>query len=222
MRLARENIFTLPNALTLVRVPLAGLVWVDPSSRPWLFAVMASAAASDMLDGRVARAIRARRLTRGHDAGRIAEAHAVGAWLDPLCDKLFVLSVVAAVAVVYQPSMVDLLLIAVREIILIPFVLAYALSPRTRGRVRFDFRAGVLGKATTVAQFAAIISIVVWPGVTQVLAVAAALVGLAAGVDYLWRAVTMARVAAAPGPLSYERWMEIQAELRARARARRL
>ena len=49
----------LPNALTLIRVPLAGIVWVAPHDRAWLFAVLAAAAMSDVLDGRVARLLRA-------------------------------------------------------------------------------------------------------------------------------------------------------------------
>lgn len=223
MRSVWGHIWTLPNALTLIRIPIAGLVWAAPESRGWLFAMLAAAAASDVLDGRVARALRARQLARGGDPGRIGEAHAIGAWLDPLCDKLFVLSMVAAVAVTYAPPVGDLLLTATREIILIPFAAAYWLAPRLRQRLRlrFDFRAGALGKATTVAQFAAIASMVVWPAATEPLAAAAALVGFFASADYLGRAGAMARFAAPQQPLTYEGWLEIQAELRAYRRIMR-
>jgi len=223
MRSVWGHIWTLPNGLTLVRIPLAGLVWAAPQERGWLFAMLASAAASDILDGRVARALRGRRLARGADPQEIGAAHAIGAWLDPLCDKLFVLSVVAAAAFAYAPPLGDLFLIATREIILIPFAAAYWLAPhiRRRLRMRFDFRAGVLGKATTVAQFAAIASIVVWSAATWALAAAAALIGFFASVDYVSRAVAMARFAALQHPLTHERWAEIQAELRAHKRLMR-
>ena len=220
MRLAREHVFTLPNALTLVRVPLAGLVWIAPDSTPWFFAVLATAAMSDVLDGRVAREIRARRLARGEDAHRVGEASAIGAWLDPLCDKLFVLSVIAAVAWAYRPPARLLVLVATREIILVPFAVGYWLAPRRRLHLRFDFRAGVMGKATTVAQFAAIASLAVWPASTAALAVLAAIAGLAASIDYLWRGVAMARHAAGQ-EMTYERWLEIQKELRASRRVTR-
>ncbi len=220
MRLAPEHILTLPNALTLVRVPLAGLIWVAPDSQPWFFAMLAAAALSDVLDGRVARALRARHLARGGDAREIGEAAATGAWLDPLCDKLFVLSAVASVAWTYRPPPSVCLLVATREIILVPFVIGYWVTRRLRRRLRVDFRAGVLGKATTVAQFGAIVSIVSWPPSTRALAVIAALVGLAASLDYLWRGVAMARFAAGQ-PMTYERWLEIQKELRASQRVKR-
>jgi phosphatidylglycerophosphate synthase len=214
MRLSGEQVWTLPNALTLVRLPLAGLVWAAPDSRTWLLAIVASAALSDMLDGRVARAIRSRRLARGDDPQRIGEAYAIGAWLDPMCDKLFVLSAAAAVAYAYAPPLGEILLIATREVILSPLVIMYALWPRLRRRVRFDFRAGLLGKATTLFQVAAITSIVLWPEATLVLAIASAVIGLAASADYLSRARAMARYTAQQS-VSYERWLEIQAELRA-------
>jgi cardiolipin synthase (CMP-forming) len=220
MRLAREHILTVPNALTLVRVPLAGLVWVAPDSKPWFFAILASAALSDLLDGRVARAIRARRLARGDDPRSVGEAMALGAWLDPVCDKLFVLSTVAAVAFVYQPPLAVLLLIATREIVLLPFAIGYWVTRRMRGRLRFDFSAGVLGKATTVAQFTAFVSLAVWSPATTWLAVLAALVGLAASIDYLWRGLAMARFAAGQ-EMTYERWLEIQKQLRTSRRVPR-
>jgi phosphatidylglycerophosphate synthase len=220
LRLAPEHIMSLPNALTLVRVPLAGLLWVAPDSQPWFFAILATAALSDMLDGRVARALRARHLARGGDAREIGEAAATGAWLDPACDKLFVVSAVAAVAWTYHPPASICLLVATREIILVPFVLGYWLARRIRRKLRIDFRAGVLGKTTTVAQFGAIVSIPVWPAATGTLAVVAALVGLAASADYLRRGVVMAS-AAAGQPMTYERWLEIQKELRASQRVMR-
>ena len=195
MRPGPEQILTLPNALTLVRIPLAAAVWVAPGSAVWLASVLAAAGLSDALDGRVARAIRNRRARRGEDPARIGQARRVGAWLDPLCDKLFVVSVLVAVAVAYDPSLPVVALIATRELVLVPFVLLYQFTPSLRRGVTFDYRADRIGKATTGIQFAAILSIVFWPLPVRLLAVLAALIGMAAAVNYLLRALGDVRTA---------------------------
>ncbi|MBZ0238064.1 MAG: CDP-alcohol phosphatidyltransferase family protein, partial [Deltaproteobacteria bacterium] len=59
----------LAHALTVIRLPLAALFWVLATRPPYAAAVIAAAALTDMLDGRVAR----RALRRGA-AGRVAEA----------------------------------------------------------------------------------------------------------------------------------------------------
>jgi phosphatidylglycerophosphate synthase len=92
-----EPIFSLPNLLTLSRLPMAALVWLVA---PWAWALgllMATAALSDMLDGWFARRMRARRKAHGLPTRGLGEKGGRGAWLDPLCDKAFVISVVAAV-----------------------------------------------------------------------------------------------------------------------------
>lgn len=99
------------NALSLARVPMAALVWLRPADPAWLVALLAAAAASDWLDGFVGRR-RAERRTGVADTG---------AWLDPVCDKIFVASVVAAVFVVHAPPLALALLILVRDLA-IPFL----------------------------------------------------------------------------------------------------
>ena len=46
---------TLPNLLTLVRIPLAALIWLAPTNPAWLLGLMVGAAVSDFLDGWFAR-----------------------------------------------------------------------------------------------------------------------------------------------------------------------
>jgi phosphatidylglycerophosphate synthase len=137
------GLLTLANALTLARAPLAALIWVAPREPGWLLGIIALAGLSDVLDGRLARAARRRRLARGQDPGNIEAAEAIGAWLDPLLDKLFVLSVLVAVGTSYPVSPIHLALIAAREITLLPLAAAYLVArARARRVVHLDFRAG--------------------------------------------------------------------------------
>lgn len=200
-----KQVFTLPNALTLARVPLAGLVWVAPGRRWWLVAILVLAALTDIFDGRMARALRARRIARGEDPQHIGDARAIGAWLDPACDKLFVLSVLFAVAVAYRPGPGEISLIATREIILVPPLLFYLLVPRVRRVVRVDFRAGPTGKASTVTQFAALAAVVFYPPVVSILALTAGVVGVVAALSYLIRTLRLSRYAATQ-PFGGDHW----------------
>lgn len=193
---------SLPNVLTLVRIPLAGLLWIVPGNATYIFALGAIAAITDMLDGRVARALRARRLARGQATEGLGDAHAVGAWLDPLCDKIFVMSAVGSVYVGWHPPVAVLGLICTRELLLVPLMLLYELLGR-HGRHRpLDFRASPAGKLTTVAQFASIAAVMIMPGVVWPLAVLACLAGLVTVVVYTRRGLESLRAprARAPGP----------------------
>ena len=163
--------------LTLVRIPLAGLVWVRPDCAPCTLTLMAIAGISDVLDGAVARLAR-RREGREHERD-------AGAWLDPLCDKIFVVSVLLAVGTALRPPLWILPAVAAREIAQVP-LLGYL---RLRGVHRaFDFRAAVVGKLATVLQFAAVAAILFRHPSQAPLAVAAGAVGLASALYYFARA----------------------------------
>jgi cardiolipin synthase len=183
--LAREPILSLPNLLTLVRLPMAVAVWFV-AQWPWaLFLLMVAAAASDMLDGWFARRMRSRRRARGLPTRGLGEKGGRGAWLDPLCDKAFVLSVIAAVWWFYAPAWWLLLLIGTREILLVPLVLVWKLAPHKP----LDMRAGLAGKIATVAQFIALWSILLETPDPIAPAIAAAAAGLVAVIDYVRRAI---------------------------------
>ena len=104
---------------------------------------MAAAAATDVLDGTLAR-------RRG-----VALA-GVGSWLDPVCDKLFVAAVLAALHVERGVPLGMLALIVARELLQLPMSVVYRAIPSLHHWLRYDFRASVLGKAATIAQFLAI------------------------------------------------------------------
>lgn len=174
----------LPNLVTLVRVPLAALVWWRPAEPVWLLVLLAAASASDMADGALARWIRRRALTKG-GRGRSAGAERVGSWLDPVCDKLFVLSTVIAATVFYaHPWPLPLLLLA-RELLMVPVVVAHRVS-RHRAR-KVDYTAETVGKATTVLQLAALVGWIFGHPATWWLGLAAAALGVATAFVYVRR-----------------------------------
>ena len=170
---------TLPNLLTLVRLPLAGMIWLAPQSPAWLLLLMVAAAVSDLLDGWFARR-----------AG--ASQDGVGAWLDPICDKAFILSVLVAVWVTREPPLWMALVASLREVVLLPLVIARLTVPRLRNG-GIPWRAMLLGKATTVMQFALFAAVLGdWPAAWMPLTLICGVLGVGAGLQYsmrAWRAV---------------------------------
>lgn len=149
-----------PHLLSLVRIPMAAAVWIAPANVPLLFTWMALAALSDWLDGWAARRLRERLAGEGVPDEELERQAHVGAWLDPLCDKIFVASVAVAVWAVHRPEVLVVLLVALREILLAPLLVIFRLVPRLWER-RKDFTARWPGKLTTVLQFVAVGLIVV-------------------------------------------------------------
>lgn len=171
----------LPTLLSLVRIPLGVAAWWWSRDPVALTLLMVVAAVSDWLDGGMARWMR-----RGDTAAVATRAEETGAWLDPLCDKIFVLLVLAAL---WRDGVVDvvfLALLGVRELLLALGMLV-VLAAMGRGR-RVPFRARVLGKATTVVQFAAVMAALWLPQWRDGLAWLAAAVGVGAAADYAVRA----------------------------------
>lgn len=173
---------------------MAVAVWWVSDQPALLIPLMLAAAVSDLLDGRFARAIRKHRLGRGEDPGNLADVGGVGAWLDPLCDKAFVVSLLGAIYFTHRPSMLIVLAIGAREFFLVPMGLFYRLSTRMRKLLTgFDFRAGLLGKLATVGQFVAIGAIPAYPEAVPYAALASGLAGLGAVFVYTKRVVVKYR-----------------------------
>jgi cardiolipin synthase (CMP-forming) len=178
----------LAHALTLSRLVLAGLFWPVVDHPWWAVGVLALAGLTDVVDGQVARLARRRREQAGQPP-----PPPLGEWLDPLCDKTFVLSVLVALRAGPGLPLPLLLLIATREIILIPIAALYRFTPWLRSRMRYRFRAGPLGKAATVAQFLAITLVLFRDARAPLAAIAAAVIGAAAALAYVVRGVRLAR-----------------------------
>lgn len=181
----------LANLLTLARVPLGLLFFATFGNLAASIAVVAAAAVTDALDGWVARRVR-----RRHTGA--AEPRRIGEWLDPVCDKFFVVTVLATIWVELHPPAALLVLIAARELILVPLGLAYVALILVSPHVRYEFQAGAIGKAATVTQFAALLALLVESPLVPGLALAAGALGIAAAAHYILRASRMAVLSMPP------------------------
>jgi phosphatidylglycerophosphate synthase len=183
---AASSLLTLPNLLSLSRIPLGGLFWLTlaraPAHAVLPFAVMGAAAATDVLDGYLAR----------RQAGG-ADPRGTGSWLDPICDKLFVGAVLLSIYLVRRPPLALLALVLTREILQLPMGIIYRTSATLRRWLRYDFRASLLGKAATVAQFLAMSALILNHRLAWFMAEIAFVLGLSALADYVRRAVVIGR-----------------------------
>jgi cardiolipin synthase len=167
-----RDLVRVPGLLSLSRVPLAAAFPFAVGQPPLALGILIGAGLSDVLDGWYAR--------------RFGEATATGAALDPVTDKLFVLTVAITLVVTGQLTPLSVLLLSTREIGELPLVLWVALSPGARRARAEQPSANWVGKAATVLQFASV-SAALFHASHQALWVdATAVTGVAAAFTY-WR-----------------------------------
>jgi phosphatidylglycerophosphate synthase len=159
--------------ISLSRVALA-IAFVLMSSTSTRIILIGAAALTDFLDGLVA---------------RLADQRSVvGALLDPIADRLFVLAAVSAYLYGGLLGIGQFFIFISRDIATaIGFVVA-RIIPWLRP---VTFRARLLGKAVTVLQLVTLIAVLVKPTATYGLIVAIAVVSVMSIFDYtlaLWRA----------------------------------
>ena len=158
------------HALTLSRLPIAVGLVIAYGQTAWAVALVALAAATDAADGTVARAMQRR--------GRTTPD--IGGWLDPLVDKAFVVIVLGTIWW-HTRELGVIALIAAREILLAPLLAVYVVMRRPR----VHLKARPIGKAATIAQFVACGVAIALPAYALVPAAIAALLGVAAVIDYV-------------------------------------
>lgn len=163
-----RDLAKVPSVLSLARIPLA-VAFPFVVLRPHVaLAVLCASAASDLLDGFLAR--------------RLGQETPIGAVVDGLTDKLFVLSVGVSLWATGRLSILALLLLGVRDVGEMAALAVWRI--RHGRRPDEELRANLLGKITTVLQFATVVvAIEVLPGVLP-LAVASSVVGAAAAFTY--------------------------------------
>ena len=164
-----------PSILSLLRIPLAMLFPMVFPLRAAALGVLAAAGISDVLDGWLAR--------------RLNQTTPTGAVVDPVTDKLFVLSVVATLVVKGQLSILGVFLLTVREIGELPLVVWFVISHRVRRARATKASANVPGKAVTSLQFATIAAALVHSRIQGALLDATAGAGLVAALAYWIREV---------------------------------
>lgn len=131
----------LPNVLSLSRLLLAALF--IPAGRGARIALILVAAATDFLDGWLAR--------RTHTATRW------GALLDPIADRIFVVVAVVSYVLNGELSVVQALLLLPRDI---ATALAYFVARAVPALQRVQFKARYPGKIVTVLQLVTLIVLV--------------------------------------------------------------
>jgi cardiolipin synthase (CMP-forming) len=176
--------FTIPNLLSLLRmglVPLFIIAVIDGESRKALL-IFTAAGITDALDGFIARFANQQSL--------------LGAYIDPIADKLLLTSAYVALSIPQLnhgapiPLWVTVLVIA-RDLLIVAMALILYLAAGVR-----RFPPSVLSKITTVVQVTALVLVLVsapalWPKlepVASALVYGVALLTVASGLDYIVRA----------------------------------
>jgi phosphatidylglycerophosphate synthase len=132
----------IPNVLSVSRLILAVLFPLVP--REWQVWVVGIAAATDVLDGRLARAVGA--------------SNGIGKYLDPAGDKVFAASVVITLLVQGLLLPTDLILLGLRDgVVLVGGAVLIAAGRRA---ALADLSVTLLDKATTVAQLVYLLIVV--------------------------------------------------------------
>jgi len=168
-----NRLWNVPNVISLSRVALA-VAFVLVSATPARITLICAAALTDFLDGLVARLANQRSV--------------VGALLDPIADRLFVLAAISAYLFGGLLGTGQFFIFISRDIATaIGFIVA-RIIPWLRP---VTFRARLLGKAVTVLQLVTLITVLVKPNATDGLIIAIGVVSAMSIFDYtlaLWRA----------------------------------
>jgi phosphatidylglycerophosphate synthase len=188
-----------------VRVPL-GVAFVPLAGRPTAaLAILVLAGVSDVLDGWLARRNpqrltwepwkgfqTLRRWSAASKARQLPTRLGWGEWLDPVCDKWFIIAVMAGLYLSQHPPLKVLLPIVTREIAILILFLIQRLVPSLRS-MRYDYRAHALGKAATAAQFLTATALLLALPAAPYLAALCALLGLLCAGVYAQRGRSGAR-----------------------------
>ena len=175
-----RDLLRVPSVLSLSRLPLA-VVFPFVLGRPLAaLAVLAAAGISDVLDGWYAR--------------RFKQVTPTGCAIDPVTDKVFVLTVAVTMVANDKLSAVAVLLLSTREIGELPLVLWLATNHLARRARAEQPAANVPGKIATCLQFSAVSSALFPGSYTGAWLAVAAVAGIFAAVTYWKRALAIARL----------------------------
>ena len=169
----RGAIFSLPNVVSMSRVVLAA-GFVGARGAEERLALIGVASVTDFLDGWLAR--------------RRNAATRWGALIDPIADRIFVLTAVSAFLLSGELTTWQYFVLLSRDIMTAVGFLVARLVPWLRP---VEFKARYLGKVVTTLQLATFIAILAYPDLVTFLVLLVGIASAAAIVDYtyaLWRA----------------------------------
>jgi phosphatidylglycerophosphate synthase len=149
--------------ISCVRIPLAGAFLLIPSTS-WRMAIVAAAAATDLLDGPVARRL---------------GSSPFGPVIDPIADKLFMASAVGVVAFSGRLEIWEIVGVLLRDIVATLAFLGTLISHEPRA-----IPARSSGKAVTVAQILTLIAFLLDSPYLRPIAWATTLIAIIAIWDY--------------------------------------
>ena len=155
--------WAIADALTALRIPMA-IAFVLVQDAWWRAAIVVMAAATDLLDGRIARRYGGSRF---------------GAVLDPVADKLFMACAFGVVAVSGRLEWYEIVGVLIRDIVA---TVAYLLTAVLGRAVAVPARLG--GKAVTVAQLLTLLAFLADSSRLRPMAWATTAIGLYAIWDY--------------------------------------
>ena len=169
----RGAIFSLPNVVSMSRVVLAA-GFVGARGAEERLALIGVASVTDFLDGWLAR--------------RRNAATRWGALIDPIADRIFVLTAVSAFLLSGELTTWQYFVLLSRDIMTAVGFLVARLVPWLRP---VEFKARYFGKVVTTLQLATFIAILAYPDLVTFLVLLVGIASAAAIVDYtyaLWRA----------------------------------
>jgi cardiolipin synthase (CMP-forming) len=167
----RSEVLNPPNLISLSRLAMAG-VFLGVRDPDWRLAVVLTAMASDVLDGVIARV--------SHSTTKI------GALIDPIADRVFMLVAFVAVTVEGLISPWQLGLLMVRDVMT---VIGWFVARNVSWLRQITFQARWPGKGVTVLQFVTLLAALQAPRLVAGLALACGILALVATTDYtlmLW------------------------------------
>jgi phosphatidylglycerophosphate synthase len=167
----RSDVLTPPNLISLSRLAMAG-VFLGVRDADWRLAVVCMAMASDVLDGVIARVSRS--------------TSKIGALIDPIADRIFMLVAFVAVTLDGLISPWQLALLMVRDVMT---VIGWFVARNVSWLRQITFQARWPGKGVTVLQFVTLVAALQAPRLVAGLALACCILAVVATTDYtlmLW------------------------------------
>lgn len=156
--------FTWADALSLSRLPLAGAFMLAEATTSQAI-IVAAAAFTDLIDGWLAR--------------QLGQSSRAGEIIDPVADKLFVLTILVTLVLRSQLRIWEVLLLLLRDSY---NTFAFIVLRAQNAPVRFQARRS--GKVVTVLQIGSVLALLIAPQAFHVLLILTAAAGVWAIVDY--------------------------------------